>query len=309
MVGSILRPVVLRITSSRAFRSLATHPGIGWRAASRFVAGSSLDEAIDAAVDLGNEGIAAMLDHLGENVERDEQAIAAANAYIAAIERIRVTPGLDCQISIKLTQLGLDRSEALCLSQVERVLAAAERGDTLVMIDMEDHRYVDRTLAMFRDLRTRHDLVGVCLQSALRRTPSDVLTLPEASTIRLVKGAYLESPDAAFQRRREVDAAWAGLFTTLLARGHRVHAATHDERLVDGAIKVADERSIPRSHVEFQMLYGIRRDLQRRLAADGRPVRVYVPYGAEWYPYLTRRLLERPANMWFFLSNLMRSRR
>jgi proline dehydrogenase len=119
MVGSILRPVVLRITSSRAFRSLATHPAVGWRAASRFVAGSSLDEAIDAAVDLGNEGIAAMLDHLGENVERDEQAIAAANAYIAAIERIRATPGLDCQISIKLTQLGLDRSDALCLAQVE----------------------------------------------------------------------------------------------------------------------------------------------------------------------------------------------
>lgn len=309
MVGSILRPFVLRITASRAFRSLATHPAVGWRAASRFVAGSSLADAIDAAVQLGNGGIASMLDHLGENVERDDQAIAAADAYIAAIERIRATPGLDCQISIKLTQLGLDRSEGLCLSQVERVLAAAERGGILVMIDMEDHHYVDRTLAMFRDLRTRHELVGVCLQSTLRRTPSDVLTLPEGSTIRLVKGAYLEPADVAFQKRREVDAAWAALFTTLVARGHRVHAATHDERLVEGAIRVADHRSVPRSNVEFQMLYGIRRDLQRRLAADGRPVRVYVPYGAQWYPYLTRRLLERPANMWFFLSNLMRSRR
>ncbi len=309
MVGSIVRSVVLRITASRTFRSLATHPAVGWRAASRFVAGSSLADAISAAERLGDEGIAAMLDHLGENVERDDQAIAAADAYIAATERIRATRGLDCQVSIKLTQLGLDRSEGLCLSQVERVLASAERAGVLVMIDMEDRRYVDRTLAMFRDLRSRHDLVGVCVQSALRRTPSDVLTLPQASTIRLVKGAYLEPADVAFQKRREVDAAWASLFTTLLARGHRVHAATHDERLVEGAIRVREERSVPRSHVEFQMLYGIRRDLQRRLAADGRPVRVYVPYGPQWYPYLTRRLLERPANMWFFLSNLVRSRR
>jgi proline dehydrogenase len=273
------------------------------------VAGETLDEAIAVARELGEEGTAAMLDHLGENVETQAQAIAAADAYIAAAERIRDDPDLDCEISIKLTQLGLDRSGDLCLAQVERVLAAAEPVGILVMIDMEAYPYVDPTLALFRDLRARHELVGLCLQAALRRTPSDVLTLPEASTIRLVKGAYLEAPGIAVQKRREVDASWARLFTTLVTRGHTVHVATHDALLVDGAIRVARERATPRSHVEFQMLYGIRRDLQRRLVAEGHPVRVYVPYGRQWYPYLTRRLVERPANMWFFVSNLVRSGR
>jgi proline dehydrogenase len=245
-----------------------------------------------------------MLDHLGENVETQAQAVFAADAYIAALKRIRATPGLDCEISIKLTQLGLDQSVDLCLAQVERVLAAADAAKILVMIDMESSEYVDRTLALFRDLNGRHDLVGVCLQSALRRTDGDVLTLPEASIVRLVKGAYLEPEDVSLGERKEVDGAWARLFTTLVSRGHTVHVATHDRRLIEGSIRVVRERQIPDAHVEFQMLYGIRRDLQRRLAADGHPVRVYVPYGLEWYPYLTRRLAERPANMWFFLSNL-----
>jgi proline dehydrogenase len=307
-IGGALRSSVLRLARGRAFRWIATHRAVGWRVASRFVAGPALDDAIAAASELADEGISSMLDHLGENVERQGQAIAAADAYIAALDRIGAAVALDCQISVKLTQLGLDLSEATCLGELERVLASADRWSILVMIDMESSEYVDRTLALFRDLRSRHELVGVCLQAALRRTAGDVLTLPEASTIRLVKGAYLEPEDVAFQTRREVDAAWARLFTTLIGRGHTVHAATHDPRLVDGAVRVAAERSVPRSHVEFQMLYGIRRDLQRRLAAEGRPVRVYVPYGAEWYPYLTRRLMERPANMWFFLANLVRGR-
>jgi proline dehydrogenase len=307
MVGSALRAAVLRLTDSRWFRRLATHRSVGWRVASRFVAGESLDDAIAAAAGLAKEGIASMLDHLGENVDSRAQAIAAGGAYVAALERIQATSGLDCEISIKLTQLGLDRSEDLCMAQVERVLAAAAPGRVLVMIDMEGHAYVDRTLAMFRDLRRRHDGIGVCLQAALRRTASDVFAMPKASTIRLVKGAYLEPRSIAYQRRRDVDASFARLFTTLVTRGHTVHVATHDPRLIDGAIRVQADRSIAPANVEFQMLYGIRRDLQRRLVDVGRPVRVYVPYGVEWYPYLTRRLAERPANMWFFLTNLVRS--
>jgi proline dehydrogenase len=307
MVGSAMRSAVLRVADTRAFRWLATHRAVGWRVASRYVAGPALADGMRVAGELADEGIAAMLNHLGENVVDERGAIAAADGYIEALEGIRATRGLDCQISVKPTQLGMDASDELCLAQIERVLAAAARGGILVMIDMESSDYVDRTLALFRDLRSRHDGVGVCVQSALRRTAADVLTLPEGSIIRLVKGAYLEPRNVALQRRREVDAAWARLFTTLVGRGHTVHAATHDPRLLDGALRVAAEHSVPRTHVEFQMLYGIRRDLQHRLAAEGHPIRVFVPYGREWYPYLTRRLVERPANMWFFLSNVVRS--
>jgi proline dehydrogenase len=171
---------------------------------------------------------------------------------------------------------------------------------------MESSIYVDRTLQVFRDLRRRHERVGVCLQAYLRRTPGDIDALPTASIVRLVKGAYLEPPEVVLASRREVDVAFARLFSTLVSRGHKVHVATHDPRLLDGARRFVKREAVDPSLVEYQMLYGVRRDLQSRLAAEGLPVRVYVPYGTEWYPYLTRRLAERPANMWFFASNLVR---
>jgi proline dehydrogenase len=177
------------------------------------------------------------------------------------------------------------------------------------MIDMESSEYVERTLALFRSSRQRSERIGICLQAALKRTPSDVLGLPERSIVRLVKGAYLEPQEIAFQRRGDVDRAFARLAVTVLAGGHTLHAATHDPRLVEGLCRLLDQGSAPPSRLEFQMLYGIRRDLQVRLASAGYPIRVYVPYGTEWYPYLTRRLAERPANLWFFLSNLVRSGR
>jgi len=306
MSGPLLRAPVMWLTESRWFRRLATGTGL-WRAvASRFVAGEDLDDGVAAARALELQGIGAVLDHLGENVTAPEQAADAAGAYVLALERIRAEGDLDCLISIKLTQLGLDFSTELCTAHVERVLEAAEDADTLVMIDMESHVYVDRTLAIFSDLRTRHDRVGICLQSYLRRTPADVDALPEGSIVRMVKGAYLEPEDVAYTTRREVDAAFARLSATLLARGHTVHVATHDPRLIEGARRYVEGHGLPWSCAEFQMLFGIRRDLQERLAGDGLPVRVYIPYGSEWYPYLTRRLAERPANMWFFLSNLAR---
>jgi proline dehydrogenase len=213
---------------------------------------------------------------------------------------------VDCNVSVKLTQLGLDFSDELATANVEEVLKAATPGDTLVMIDMESSVYVDRTLRVFHDLRRRHERVGVCLQAYLHRTPADVDALPPASIVRLVKGAYLEPPEVAVGTRREVDRAFARLFSTMVSRGHTVHVATHDPKLLDGARRYVEREGIARRLVEYQMLYGVRRDLQTRLAADGLPVRVYVPYGTEWYPYLTRRLAERPANIWFFASNLVR---
>jgi proline dehydrogenase len=206
---------------------------------------------------------------------------------------------------VKLTQLGLDVSEDLCREHLDAILAAADERSTLVMIDMEGHEYVDRTLAVFRDAHAKHPRVGVCLQAYLLRSEADVFSLPQGCRVRLVKGAYLEPPAVVYAHKQEVDASYARLFTTLLARGHAVDAATQDPRLLEG-VRIRADAADAWGRVEFQMLYGIRRDLQVRYASQGYPVRVYVPYGTEWYPYLTRRMAERPANVWFFLSNLVR---
>ncbi|GIV00528.1 MAG: proline dehydrogenase [Actinomycetota bacterium] len=296
---------MLRLAEAGWFRRLATGP-LGWRVASRFVAGETLDDAIRVAKALDGRGIATILDHLGEHVTAPEHVTEAVAAYLRALDRVRLEPFLDVQLSVKLTQLGLDFSHELAVTNMERLLAAAEEAGTVVMIDMESSGYVDRTLRVFRELRERHERVGVALQAYLRRTPGDVDALPPASIVRMVKGAYLEPPEVAYPSRREVDAAFARLTATLLSRGHTVHVATHDEALLRGAIAYVERRGLPWTRVELQMLYGIRRDLQLSLARQGYPVRVYVPYGAEWYPYLTRRLAERPANMWFFISNLVR---
>jgi len=305
MNGPVLRGPVLALTRARWFRAIAGSR-IGWAVASRFVAGEHLDQAIVVCRELQTNGIGAVLDHLGENVQAPEQAAQAVRDYVRAVERILDEGDVDAYVSVKLTQLGLDFSDELAIANVEEVLKAAAPGDVLVMIDMESSVYVDRTLRVFRDLRRRHERVGVCLQAYLHRTPADVDALPPASTVRLVKGAYLEPPEVAVGTRREVDQAFAQLFSTMVSRGHTVHVATHDPKLLDGSSRYVERRGIDPSLVEYQMLYGVRRDLQSRLAADGLPVRVYVPYGTEWYPYLTRRLAERPANMWFFASNLVR---
>jgi proline dehydrogenase len=303
--GPVLRAPVVRLTEAAWFRRLAAGR-LGRAVASRFVAGEYLDDAIRVARALDGQKISTILDHLGENVTAPEHAAEAVRAYVRALERIAEERFLDLAISVKLTQLGLDFSDELCIANMEQVLGAAREANTLVMIDMESSVYADRTLSVFRDLRSRHERVGLALQTYLRRTPMDVDRLPNGSVIRLVKGAYLEPPEVAFSSRREVDAAFASLTATLLGRGHVVHVATHDPKLVDGTVAFVERRGIPWTQVEFQMLHGVRRDIQRRLAEDGYPVRVYVPYGTEWYPYLTRRLAERPANMWFFMSNLAR---
>jgi proline dehydrogenase len=304
--GAPLRAPVLWMTDLPWLRSLVTESQLGRRVANRFVAGENLDDGLGAAQRLGRSEIRAMLDHLGENVTSPEQASAAADGYALALKRIHESPGLDCAISIKLTQLGLDLSMDLCLENTERVLSAAAPAGTLVMIDMESYPYVEPTLAVVRRLRERHDRVGVALQSYLYRTQQDVFALPEGVPVRLVKGAYLESPAVAYSRRSDVDRAFARLFATLATREHPVHVATHDPRLLAGACRFVERRGMSWDRVELQMLYGIRRDLQLSYARRGYPVRAYIPYGEAWYPYLTRRLAERPANLWFFVSNLLR---
>jgi proline dehydrogenase len=311
--GTFVRGAVLRLTEHPIVRRVVTEHAIGRRVATRFVAGETLPDVLGVAEDLRAQGLATMLDHLGENVRAPEHAADAANAYVRALEAIGAAETLDAAISVKLTQLGLDLSEELCRAHLERVVSTADEVGRLVMIDMEASRYVDRTLEIFRSFRARTERIGVCLQAYLRRTPEDLFSLPERSIVRLVKGAYLEAPELVLTKRREVDRAFSRLASTILARGHVLHAATHDPKLVDGLLRRMGSAAVPvnsgSARVEFQMLYGIRRDLQVGLASEGAPVRVYVPYGTEWYPYLTRRLAERPANLWFFLSNLLRSGR
>jgi proline dehydrogenase len=307
--GALLRPPVLWLTEQRWFRRIAADGLVGRRVASRFVAGDSLEDALGAARALGRNGIASMLDRLGENVASAEQAAAGADTYVRALKRIHEVDDLDCNIAVKLTQLGLDLSADLCVENAERVLAAASARNTLVMIDMEASPYVEATLSVLNQLHRRYERVGVALQSYLYRTAEDVFELPDGVPVRMVKGAYLEPPSVAYPRREDVDRSFARLTATLLSRGHPVHVATHDERLVQGTKEFAHRRGIPWERIEFQMLFGIRRDLQSGLSREGYPVRTYIPYGDQWYPYLTRRLAERPANLWFFASNLARWRR
>jgi proline dehydrogenase len=308
-VTTLLRGPMLWITERAFVRRLMTEHRLGRQVAGRFVAGDTLDSGMAAARSLDTRGIAAMLDHLGENVASSSQASEATDNYVRALKRVQEWPDIDCNISVKLTQLGMDLSTDLCAENMERVLQTAAGPDRpiLVMIDMESSEYVDRTLDIYQGLRYRYPNLGVCLQAYLYRTAQDGGRIGgPGAVVRLAKGAYLEPPEVAYRSRREVRANFARLAATLLAAGSTVHLATHDPMLVKGARQFIRERGIAPERFEFQMLYGIRRDLQARLVQEGEPVRVYIPYGTHWYPYLTRRLAERPANVWFLLSNLFR---
>lgn len=305
----LLRPAILRVAGHPWFRHLATSTAPGRLVASRFVAGETLSEAMGAARELDRGRITSMLDHLGENVTSSDQALQARQAYLAALAAIADADTLDCAISVKLTQVGLDEGLDPCMRNLTPILDAASRSRTRVEIDMESHAYVDRTLEAAAAAHAVYPRVGLALQAYLRRTADDLDRLPAGMRVRLVKGSYLEPPEVVFAEKRDVDRSYARLFTTLLARGHPIDVATHDPALIEGVRSRVDAGENGWSRVEFQMLYGVRRDLQAALARQGYPVRVYIPYGTEWYPYLTRRLAERPANLWFFASNLLRSAR
>jgi proline dehydrogenase len=280
---------------------------LGRAVADRFVPGETLADALAAARRAADDGLTVMLNHLGENVTMPAEALSEREAYLAEIAAAAASPELDVVVSVKLTQLGLVWSVEDCWRTLEPVLDAASDANLDVMIDMEEHEYVDRTLDIFRRAHARTPHAGVAIQSYLLRTPEDLFALPPGCRIRLVKGAYLEPRGIAWRSKREVDRAYTRLFATALERGHRIDVATHDPKLIAGVRGRVDAVDAW-SRVEFQMLYGVRRDLQVRLAAEGYPVRVYIPYGTDWYPYLTRRLAERPANLWFFVSNLVRAR-
>ena len=288
-----------------AYRLILSNPltrGMAWR----FVAGETREAALAAVRALNANNIRATLDYLGENVSSREEAVAAADEAIAELRAIAAA-GVEANISIKLTQLGLDLGDDFCLAQTRRVLAVARELGNFVRIDMEGSAYTQRTLDIVGELRREYDAdtVGTVIQSYLRRSQGDIEAMIAAGPrVRLVKGAYDEPDTVAFPDKAEVDRAYRIEMEMLLARAHYPALATHDERLIGRAQGFAAAEGIAEERFEFQMLYGVRRDLQERLAAEGYNVRCYVPYGTQWYPYFMRRLAERPANLLFILGNL-----
>lgn len=318
----MLRAILIYLSKAKWSRQIVTGWRFARRAAARFVAGDTLDEAVNAIHELHARGLTATLDHLGENVTNAEEAVRATDDYISLLEKIQ-GPAFRANASLKLTQLGLGLDFDLALSNMRCIARQAASLGTFVRIDMEDSPTVDQTLEIHHVLRREgFDNIGLVIQSYLYRSRADMaILLAEGTRIRLVKGAYKEPADIAYPKKADVDQCFDDLsrmaIDASLDFGSRPAAqdgrvpplaaiGTHDERRIAYARKYADTVGLPRSALEFQMLYGIRSDLQRRLAADGYPVRVYVPYGTEWYPYFMRRLAERPANIWFFLSNLFR---
>jgi len=304
----VLRNTFLSMSNSKDLQDIALHNGAARRFALRFVAGETLAQATRAIMALNSKGIMATFDHLGENVITADEAIASADAYIEVLNQIERT-GIKSNVSLKLTQMGLDVDEELCFRNVSRICQRAKELDNFVRLDMESTAYTDRTLNMFRKLwhESGYRNVGMVLQAYLYRTEDDVREMNSlGARVRLCKGAYNEPAEVAFPRKADVDANYAKLAALLLREGTYPGIATHDSRLIEYTKRFAARRGIDRSKFEFQMLYGVRREAQLELAQQGYNMRVYVPYGQQWYPYFMRRLAERPANVMFVLGNLVR---
>ena len=316
----MLRTPFLYLSNAGWARQLITRFPLARRMASRFVAGETPADAIAAIRALNARGINATLDHLGESVTNQAEATRAADDYVHVLGQIHAN-AVRSNVSLKLTQFGLDLDVDFCTQNARRVVEEARRLDNFVRIDMEDALHTDRTIAVFRKLHQEFDNVGLVVQAYLFRTQADLENLlPEGTRIRLCKGAYKEPPDKAFPRKADVDANYLRLAALLLENARRLPPApdtgrvpplpalaTHDEKMIRTVEAQVAASGLPRDYFEFQMLYGIRRDLQQRLTSEGYAVRVYVPYGTEWYPYFMRRLAERPANVWFLLSNLVKN--
>ncbi|MCU1339682.1 MAG: L-proline dehydrogenase [Bryobacterales bacterium] len=302
----MIRRLFLYLSRQQALRRWMEAWSLARKITRRFVAGETLEEALAVCEKLQREGIFSTLDHLGENVSTLEEASASCDAYVAALEQIAARH-LSSTIAIKLTQFGLDLSEQACLENVRRLEAHAKTAGSRVEIDMESSAYTERTLALAIRAGQECGCVRLCVQAYLYRSAGDIERLNAAAVpVRLVKGAYREPPSIAFPRKQDVDKNYVTLMRKLLDEGVYPALATHDERIIQQAIEYVKARGIRPDSFEFQMLYGIRRDLQRQLIQQGYRLRLYVPYGTEWYPYFMRRLAERPANVLFVLRNLLR---
>jgi proline dehydrogenase len=304
----MLRKALLYLSNQQRVFSFVRRNRLAKRMASRFVAGETIDEALVAVRALNARGITASLDLLGESVHREEEARGTARSYLDLLDRIQQQK-LDANVSVKLTAMGLDVSEDLCVENMQLVLDRARDYESFVRIDMESSHYTERTLHMFehRLYPSFPKNVGIVLQSYLRRTESDVDKANRLKCrVRICKGAYQEPASVAFPDKRDVDANYVRCMHSLMRDGNYPGLATHDERIIAEARRFAAEQAITADRYEFQMLYGVRRDLQEQLVRDGYRMRVYVPFGTQWYPYLMRRLAERPANVAFMTGNVVK---
>ena len=302
----LTRSALIYLSSQERLKEFATRFKLFKKLTTRFIAGENINEAIAAIRDLNARGCSASFDHLNESVTSPAETEAEVREYLDVLARIDES-GIDSNVSIKLTQFGLEIDRELAYQNARRVVADAARRGNFVRIDMEGSKLTQATIDLFKRILAEFGLndVGIVLQSYLYRTMDDardLLKIP--ARIRLCKGAYDEPPEVAFPEKRDVDKNYVEVMKVLLSSGIYHGIATHDPKMIDATIDFAQREAISKEAFEFQMLYGIRRDLQEQLAKDGYRMRVYVPYGERWYPYFMRRLAERPANIWFVLKNL-----
>ena len=302
----LLRSTLLYLSRNKAVRNWVETSAIARRLSSRFIAGSSLEEALAVCRKIHSEGIAATLDYLGENVKSLEEAGLCRDMYLRILTAMR-DAGIEPNVSLKLTQFGIDFSTAACEENVAALVRAASEMGGFVRIDMEASGYTERTLTIVTRLHERYGACGCVIQAYLHRSAEDVKSLVENGIrVRLCKGAYLEPSDVAFASKADVDRNYLALAATLLTDGVYPAIATHDESMIERVERFVTNHKLSRDRFEFQMLYGIRRDLQKRLVEDGYRLRLYVPFGEAWYPYFMRRLAERPANLLFLVRNMVR---
>ncbi|MGH9679597.1 MAG: proline dehydrogenase family protein [Candidatus Acidiferrales bacterium] len=302
----MLRALLLELAKSSRLRRWITSNGTTRRWARRFVPGEEIAFALEAARNSNRAGMSASLDHLGENVHSREDAERARATYLQALDETAAAK-LDANVSLKLTHLGLDLGDDFCAAQLRMVTRRAAELGNFVRVDMEGSAYTARTLKIVQQARAETEAIGTVIQAYLFRSEEDIRDLLQAGCrIRLVKGAYRESPQIAFPRMKDVDANFVKLMKILLPSGIDHAIATHDPNMIEATIRFAAENGITKDKFEFQMLYGIRTDLQARLVRQGYRVRVYIPFGKDWFPYFMRRLAERPANLLFFAKNLFR---
>jgi len=304
----ILRQGLLWLSERQGIFNFVRRNGVARKFASRFVAGETIETGVQAAVDLAAKGITSSLDLLGESVTLESEAVAARDQYLQMLDRMAAAR-VEVNVSVKLTQMGLDIGEELCADNMLRILDKAKALGGFVRLDMEGSDYTQRTLDFFRNrLFERYGAhCGVVIQSMLRRSERDIEDMIALrARVRLCKGAYLEPPSVAFPGKADVDRSYVKLMQRLLAGGNYPGLATHDQVIIGQAREFAGRERIGTDRYEFQMLYGVRRDLQTRLRRAGHNMRVYIPFGTQWYPYLMRRLAERPANIAFVLGNMLK---
>ena len=302
----MLRQLLLGLARITWMKKVVVHfPPARW-VARRFVAGEKLSEALQVVRELTAKGMLVTLDELGENVYDLEAADRATESYLSTLRALHENR-LDSHVSLKLTQLGLDLGNEVALVNLKRILELSREIGGFVRIDMEGSDYTDRTLEVYYAARKEYDNVGIVIQACLRRSKSDIAAINRlAGRVRLCKGAYAEPVAVAYQTREEVCKNMKELLRDLMVEGNYVAIASHDEEILQEAMLVARKHQIPVENFEFQMLYGIRRDKQSEIFRQGYNIRIYVPFGTDWYPYLMRRLAERPANLFFFITTLFR---